>query len=158
MARLARLGVPTSDVGFVAADFASDPVAERLVAAGLDPSSPSLFLLEGVAVYLDLVVLERLLRQLRQVAHDGSRLAISVSVKSPDAAARAGFRRAVAAMGEPLRSTIEPDEAGDLLRRTGWEVTSGAASDGDAQAHRDRLRLAGFLVARAVSPPGTGES
>ena len=38
LARLTRLGVPTGDIRFVAADFASDPVAERLVAAGLDPA------------------------------------------------------------------------------------------------------------------------
>jgi methyltransferase (TIGR00027 family) len=157
LARLTRLGVPTSDIRFVAADFASDPIAERLVAAGLDPGSRCLFLLEGVAVYLDLAVLERLLGQLRQVAADGSRLAISVSVNSADAAARARFRRAVAAMGEPLRSTIEPDEAGDLLWRTGWEVTSGAAGDRDGDGRRDRLRLAGLLVATAVSAQSTDD-
>ncbi len=57
LAGLAHLGVQSGHVRFVAADFASDPVAERLLDAGLDPKSPSLFLLEGVAVYLELGVL-----------------------------------------------------------------------------------------------------
>src|ERR1700722_6679915 len=80
--RLARLGLPTRRVRFVPADFARDPVADRLTAAGLDPGQPSLFLLEGVAVYLEPEVLERVLRQFRQVARPGSRLAISVSKAS----------------------------------------------------------------------------
>ena len=47
--RLARLGLATRQVRYVQADFARDPVADRLTAAGLDPGQPSLFLLEGVA-------------------------------------------------------------------------------------------------------------
>ncbi len=80
--RLARLGIASRQVQFVEADFTRDPVAERLIAAGLETSQLSLFLLEGVAVYLELAVLERVLRQFRQVALVGSRLAISVSRSS----------------------------------------------------------------------------
>ena len=123
LARLARLGVQTGHVRFVAADFASDPVAERLLGAGLDAESPSLFLLEGVAVYLELAVLARLLHQLGQVAARGSRLAMSVSFALHDPVARARFHAAVAAMGEPARSTLEPDEA----RRPDEEGRVGAA-------------------------------
>jgi methyltransferase (TIGR00027 family) len=159
VARLARLGVPTEHVRFVEADFATDPVAARLLAAGLDPQAQSLFLLEGVAVYLELPVLEKLLRQLREVAADGSRLAISVSVAASDAAARARFRAAVAAIGQPHRSTLEPQEAGDLLRHTGWVVVPGDEheSGDEAQARRGRVRSAGFLSARAATNARTEE-
>ena len=158
VARLAHLGIATSHVSFVAADFVSDPVAEMLLAAGVDSKSRSLILLEGVAVYLDPAVLERLLQELRQIAFVGSRLAISVSVAAPDAAARAGFRRAVASMGEPLRSTLEPQEAGVLLKRTGWELLSNDATDADSRVHRERLRSAGFLLATAATSTDAGET
>ncbi len=100
--RLDRLGLAAAHVRFVAADFAADPVADRLLAAGLDASAPGLFLLEGVAVYLEPAVVDTVLDQFRQVAGAGSRLAISVSLAGEyDRGGRAGFRASVAAMGEP---------------------------------------------------------
>jgi methyltransferase (TIGR00027 family) len=147
--RLARLGISARQVQFVEADFTRDPVAERLIAAGLDTGELSLFLLEGVAVYLEPAVLERVLRQFRQVARAGSRLAISVSRSSTSGEARARFRAAVAALGEPARSTLEADEATELLDRTGWRVLVGDdANDPDA-AQRERLLSAGLLITSA---------
>src|SRR6478672_7685960 len=146
--RLERLGVDASHVRFVEADFTRDPVAGRLRAAGLDPDAPSLFLLEGVAVYLEPAVLEDVLGQFRQVAAPGSSLAISVSLSRPRGdAARARFQATVAALGEPARSMFEAAEAEALLARTGWPL---AAENGDGQqtaAGSDRLRTAGLLVA-----------
>ena len=79
VARVARLGLERGQVRFIAADFTADPIAEPLLAAGLDPARPTLFLLEGVAVYLERPVLERVLAAFRQVAADGSELAMSGS-------------------------------------------------------------------------------
>ncbi|MGH8919138.1 MAG: class I SAM-dependent methyltransferase, partial [Actinomycetes bacterium] len=59
---------------FVPADFTHDDIGQLLVAAGVDPSLPSLMLCEGVAVYLDLPVLSSLLCGLRAVAAPYSRL------------------------------------------------------------------------------------
>jgi methyltransferase (TIGR00027 family) len=148
--RLARLGIAAPQVRFVAADFTRDPVAERLTAAGLDTSKRSLFLLEGVAVYLGSAVTERVLRQFRQVARVGSRLAISVSRSSTSSEARARFQAAVAALGEPARSALEAGDATELLARTGWPVlASDDANDPGAAAQRERLRSAGLLIATA---------
>jgi methyltransferase (TIGR00027 family) len=148
--RLERLGRGVGQIQFVEADFTSDPIAERLTAAGLDPKKPSLFLLEGIAVYLELAVLERVLREFRQVARAGSRLAISVSVSSAQTEARARFEAAVARLGEPARSTLGAAEAAELLARTGWHVmASDESDDPDAVARRDRLRSSGLLTARA---------
>jgi methyltransferase (TIGR00027 family) len=150
--RLARLGLDAGQVRFVEADFTHDPVAERLTAAGLDPRQPGLFLLEGVAVYLELPVLERVLTQFRQVAQPGSRLAISVSVASADAAARSRFQASVATLGEPAKSTLDAGEATGLLARTGWQVTAADdAGDPEAAARRQRLRSAGLLTATATA-------
>jgi methyltransferase (TIGR00027 family) len=151
--RLARLGLDASDVRFVEADFTRDPIADRLIAAGLDPRQPSLFLLEGVAAYLELPVLEGVLSQFRQVAPAGSRLAISVSSSSADPQSRARFQAAVAALGEPIRSILPADQATGLLARTGWQVI--AAGDTDDTRGEQQLRDAGLLTATsglAVTP------
>src|SRR6476646_2797374 len=146
--RLERLGIDASHVRFVEADLTRAPVAGRLRAAGLDPYVPSLFLPEGVAVYLEPDVLEDVLRQFRRVAAPGSSLAISVSLSRPRGdAARVRFQATVAALGEPARSTFEAAEAEALLARTGWPL---AAENGDGRqtaAGSDRLRAAGLLVA-----------
>jgi methyltransferase (TIGR00027 family) len=152
--RLERLGIAASHVRFVEADFTRDPVADRLRASGLDPDVPALFLLEGIAVYLEPAVLESVLGQFRQVAGPGSRLAISVSRSRPrDDGARARFQAAVAALGEPARSTFEAGEAEALLARTGWR-TAAVPDDGpQAAARRERLRAAGLLLASAGPAP-----
>jgi len=148
--RLARLGIAARQVRFVEADFTRDPVAERLTAAGLHTGQLSLFLLEGVAVYLEPAVLERVLRQFRQVARAGSRLAISVSRSGAHGEARARFQASVASLGEPARSALEPDDATELLARTGWHVLASDDADGpEAAARRERLRSAGLLIATA---------
>jgi len=146
--RLERLGIDASHVRFVEADFTRDPVAGRLRAAGLDPDAPSLFLLEGVAVYLEPAVLEDVLRQFRQVAAPGSSLAISVSLSRPRGdAARARFQATVAALGEPARSTFEAAEAEALLARTGWPLAAENGAGQQTAAGSDRLRTAGLLLA-----------
>ena len=150
--RLERLGIATPQVRFVAADFTRDPVADRLLAAGLDAEAPSLFVLEGVAVYLAPAVLETVLDQFRQVAAVGSRLAISVSLsRDHDADARARFQASVAALGEPVRSTLDAAQAEDLLASTGWRIMAGHGDpdDQDAAAKRARLRSAGLLLCSA---------
>jgi methyltransferase (TIGR00027 family) len=149
-ARLKRLGLNTPRVQFVEADFTQDPVAERLLAAGLDPDASGLFLLEGVAVYLEPAVLETVLDQFRKVTAVGSRLAISVSLsRDHDEAARARFQASVAAMGEPARSTFDADEAEALLARHGWRIMAAEESDDLPAAKRQRQRSAGLLVATA---------
>ena len=145
--RLDRLGLAAPQVRFVAADFTRDLFAARLTEAGLDPARPGLFLLEGVAVYLEPAVLETVLAQFRQVAAAGSRLAISVSVSGADAERRARFQASVAALGEPARSTLEPGQATDLLARAGWQVTAAGGDDPEATARRERQHSAGLLTA-----------
>ena len=163
--RLARLGITAPQVRFVEADFTRDPLAEYLLAAGLDPAAPSLFLLEGVAVYLEPAVLETVLDQLRQVAAAGSRLAISVSLSRDHGQdSRARFQASVAAMGEPAKSTLDADEAEDLLARHGWRIMASRDDPDDPQtaAKRERQRSAGLLMAsagpRAPAHPGQQQS
>ena len=120
-----------------------DPVADLLASAGLDPGRASLFLLEGVAVYLEDAVLRSLLAQLRRIAADGSRLAISLSVTSGSlerAARRVAFQAAVAAVGEPARSAVAGADADTLLESAGWRPVREPGTG-------DRATHAGFIVA-----------
>ena len=149
--RLARLGLDAGQVRFVEADFTRDPIAERLTAAGLNPGQLSLFMLEGVAVYLEPAVLHRVLTEFRQVARAGSRLTISVSTSGAQGEARSRFQATVAALGEPARSTLEAGQAIEVLARAGWQVMAGDdAADSDAAARRERLLTAGLLTATAA--------
>jgi methyltransferase (TIGR00027 family) len=142
--RLTRLGVATPHIRFLAADFTADPVAEPLLAAGLDSARPALFLFEGVVVYLDRPVTERVLTEFRAVTPAGSPLAVSVSVARPAGATRERFQQRVAARGEPARTVLTADDARDLLLTAGWEITGGTA----------RQRSAGLLLARAATGAG----
>jgi methyltransferase (TIGR00027 family) len=137
--RVARLAFESGPIRFIPADFTADPIAEPLLAAGLDPARPTLFLLEGVVVYLERPVVERVLAAFRQVAADGSELAISVSVATSTSQSRSRFRERVAELGEPARSQFTHDQARDLLATVGWELS----------AAPERRLTAGLLLARA---------
>jgi methyltransferase (TIGR00027 family) len=142
--RLARLQIDVDHIAFAAADFGVDDVVAAISAAGLDRSIPSLFLCEGVAVYLDRPVLESLLRGLRTVAARGSRLAISLSVDTGAPGLddrRRAFRTAVAAMGEPARTVLTPDDADSLFVSTGWHAP---------ETTNERARRAGLVVVQAA--------
>ena len=146
--RLARLGIEAGHVAFVPADLATTDVGPALLAGGLDRSRRCLFVCEGLLVYLERAVIDRLLAGLRAVAAPGSRLALSVSVATEGGEGRERreqFARRVAAVGEPARTVLEPSEAEQLLDRTGWSVggARGTASD--------RGRAAGLIVAAAAS-------
>jgi methyltransferase (TIGR00027 family) len=146
VARLDELGIVRDHVRFIGADFALDPLAPALLAAGLDAERPCVFLLEGVAVYLERATLETVLRDFGRLAAPGSLLAISISVSSGDpdlSSRRQAFQAAVASMGEPTRSTLSADEVDPLLLATGWRRRD---SD-DAPGAR-----AGLIVARSTRP------
>ena len=146
--RLARLGLAAGQVQFVAADFARDPVADRLTAAGLDPGRPSLFLLEGVAVYLEPAVLERVLGQFRHVARAGSRLAISVSAARPGSETRSRFQATVAAWASRPGPRSTPAQA-----PSSWPVPAGGSGPATTLTMPRPPPGATGAVRPACSPP-----
>ncbi|HEY0932421.1 MAG TPA: SAM-dependent methyltransferase, partial [Trebonia sp.] len=145
--RLARLGLDARSVRFIAADFTADPVAGPLLEAGLDPARDTLVLLEGVAVYLDRPVLERVLGEFRRAVPAGSTLAVSVSVRAPQSGTRVRFQQRAATAGEPARTVLTAEQAAGLLAGAGWEVRPGSG----------RQRSAGLLLARAVTAPARSD-
>jgi methyltransferase (TIGR00027 family) len=147
ISRLARLGLAAPDVSFVPADFQSNDAGEGLAAAGHRADAATLFLCEGIAVYLEVEVLARLLGSLRGRAAPGSRLAISLSVAGAAAERRARFQTAVASVGEPARTVLTADGASALLTATGWRPLPDRP---DERAGR----RAGFVVAVPSPAPG----
>lgn len=110
-----ELGASDDGIAYASADFTVDDVGAALDAAGHDASKATVFLVEGLLIYLDVPVIESLLRALRARATDASRLAVSISRnQSPEFYAR------VASVGEQARSTFSEAEALALLERCGW--------------------------------------
>jgi methyltransferase (TIGR00027 family) len=141
--RLERLDIAAPHVIFVDRDLRDGGLGEALVRAGTDPDTPSLMMCEGVTVYLDPAVLVALLTDLRSIATEGSRLALSLatSITSEDLAIRDEFQTAVAAMGEPSRNSLDTDTATALFAQTGWRPLDLA----------ERARRAGFAILSPVS-------
>ena len=117
---------PGSGPTLAAADFRDDDVAEVLEASGHDAGRPTLYLCEGLLVYLDQATCVRLLGALRARAAAGSELAVSLAthregLDSGWVAAVANSRR-----GHPREPwlTILPAPAHlELLGRAGWRVS-----------------------------------
>jgi methyltransferase (TIGR00027 family) len=126
-ARLAALGA-AQDVILASADFRSDDVAAVLERAGHDAGRPSLFICEGLLIYLDAGGCDRLLSALATRAAAGSVLAVSLATHAEGydsgeviAAANAARRTGAA---EPWQTVLPPAEHLALLARAGWLVTA----------------------------------
>lgn len=112
---LDEMGADTADIAYAASDFTVDDVAAALAAAGHDADAATLFLVEGLLIYLPEDVIVSLLTALRARATPQSRMAVSISRNRPPE-----FYRRVAAVGEQAHSTFTEDEAQALLQRCGW--------------------------------------
>jgi len=111
----------------LAADFRHDDVAAVLAGSGHDPAVPSLFLCEGLLVYLDQPITVRVLASVRAAAAAGSTLAASLAVHSDglDSAkvlAHANARRRTAA-AEPWLTILPARAHAELLAAAGWQIT-----------------------------------
>jgi methyltransferase (TIGR00027 family) len=113
---LADMGADVHDVAYAAADFIVDDVGTALAQAGHDSAEATLFLVEGLLIYLPEDVIVSLLTALRARAAPASRMAVSISGSRPPE-----FYARVAALGEHAYSTFNGDEARALLQRCGWD-------------------------------------
>jgi methyltransferase (TIGR00027 family) len=107
------------------ADFRHDDVAAVLEAHGHDLDQPSLFICEGLLVYLDQPTIVQLLARLRSRATNGSVLTASLAVHpegedSGQLVAAANARRR-AGRTEPWRTILPSTAHLDLLVRAGWQ-------------------------------------
>ena len=118
--RLAPKGGPT----YVPVDLAEAPAGPALADAGLDPGAASLFVAEGLVMYLADDELVALLAGLAPVAGPGSAVAFNVGVgfDGGSGLVRRVGRRLLARNREPIRSTVTPDDVAPLVDGTGWRV------------------------------------
>lgn len=139
------------------ADFRDDDVAGVLEASGHDAGQPTLFICEGLLVYLDQPTCVRLLGALRARAAIGSELAVSLAthregLDSGQVAAVANSRR-----GHPRESwlTILPAAAHlELLGLAGWQVSNRVdAAELGTGAEPGRSLLVTALPATGIDAP-----
>jgi methyltransferase (TIGR00027 family) len=147
--RLRVMETDLSGLTLATADFRQDDVAAVLATGGHDQARPTLFLCEGLLIYLDEPILTRLLSGLASCAAPGSTLAASLAVHAEELStaqvvAAANARRR-AGETEPWRTILPRDQQIALLARAGWStdrVLDAADLEATAPAERTLLVLA----------------
>ncbi len=124
--RLHAMAADLDSVAFAAADFAVDDIAAVLRACGHDAGSTSLFIGEGLLVYLTPPTIVDLLRGIRTRATSDSTLAASLALHADggdsDRIAAAANARRRAGRTEPWRTILPAAEHYALLAAGGWRV------------------------------------
>jgi len=138
--RVEQLSVPLDGLTFVEVDLMAARVGPALAAAGHRADAASLFVCEGLLLYLTPEVVVQLLTDLRARAAPGSRLALSTRERLPGPGgpptARELWRRLMLrVVGEPRRSAYEHGGVARQLDQTGWSVAR--------EMHRDEVRRRG---------------
>jgi methyltransferase (TIGR00027 family) len=113
-ARTASLARTAEEVRFVPVDFERDSLDDALARAGHDPARPTIWVWEGVVMYLALPDIEATLAVVQRRSAPASRMV--VVYHRPALLLRLlGF--VVARLGEPLRSSFEEEAMRALLRK-----------------------------------------
>lgn|SRR5215472_9703061 len=138
-----------ADVTLAGVDFRTDDVGAVLERAGHHASEPSLFIAEGLLVYLDRHVCDRLLAVLAAYAAPGSLLAVTLATHADGydsalVATSANSRRRAGA-AEPWLTILPAAEHLELLTNAGWRVTTtewAPAASADVSYGRRSLMVA----------------
>ena len=159
--RLRAMKAGSGGPALAPADFRDDDVAAVLEGCGHDPGQPTLFLCEGLLVYLDQPTCVRLLGALRARAAAGSELAASLAthregLDSGRVAAVANSRRGHPA--EPWLTILPAAAHLGLLGRAGWRVDESvdAAQLGTGAEPGRSLLVTARPSAGATAPEDTG--
>jgi methyltransferase (TIGR00027 family) len=136
-ARVAELTPVARDVRFVESDFERDDLRERLGAAGHDPAQRSVFIWEGVTMYLSGAAVEQVLAGLRASSARGSTVVATYfePQTSPFARALSAVLRGVS---EPVLSRFSPSEIASLFARYELDAVEDA---GDPEWSRKYLGI-----------------
>jgi methyltransferase (TIGR00027 family) len=123
--RAAAAGLPVRarDIRYVAVDFNEDDLVEKVRAAGLDTKRPSVFVWEGVTMYLPREAIAASLAGIAALAAPGSLLLVTYYTTQAMPGAKLA-QPLFALAGEPLKTRMALDEAKTLLATHGFEVES----------------------------------
>jgi methyltransferase (TIGR00027 family) len=140
---LMKAGIDSSGVTFVPADFEKEDWLGCLTVAGFDAGEPTLFLWEGVTMYLDREAVEDTLRKIASTAH-GSVVAFDYftteALESRALYWRFG-RAATQAAGEPLKFGVDStppsrDRVAELLGSCGLSLADQRTLGEDTPSRR----------------------
>jgi methyltransferase (TIGR00027 family) len=115
-ARAARLAAPVGSVSFVSIDFERDSLETVLEHAGHDRSVPTVWIWEGVVMYLTRDAMLGTLRSVAQRSASGSTLIVNYHTVHRRWLARLIFK----VIGEPQISAWTPEEMTAELRSVGF--------------------------------------
>ena len=124
--RIARAGWMVPDaLTFVPVDFTKDNLAERLIAAGFDPSVKSFFSWLGVTYYLSAEAIDAMISSLSELCADGSSLVFDYPDEDFFAAPEKRVQNTIMmakAGGEPMQSVFSYAELEKLLEKHGFLI------------------------------------
>jgi methyltransferase (TIGR00027 family) len=145
---VARLPAPLAQVSFVPVDFTRDALEAALGSAGHNPSLPTLWIWEGVIMYLDDAALRGTLAALRRMSSSGSTLLAHYHEPDPktDPTGSVVMRKLVLRwLGEPQIGMRSRDQMRSELERAGFAVLQ------DAGVVEQAERVGGSAPTIAVS-------
>jgi methyltransferase (TIGR00027 family) len=116
--RAASLPKCAKEIRYVAVDFERDDLGERLAASGHDDAAPTIWIWEGVTMYLTRDAVAGTLATVRARSTIGSELVLTYVSPGIGSLAKPVFF----AIGEPLRWLVPPEEMHALAREHGFEV------------------------------------
>ena len=124
--RITRAGWTIPDnLAFVPVDFTKDSLAERLIAAGFDPSAKSFFSWLGVTYYLSAEAIDTMLSALSSICADGSTLVFDYPDENffdaPEKRVQNTIMMAKAG-GEPMKTALSYSELEKLLAKHGFLI------------------------------------
>ena len=147
--------VPPTEVRYVAVDFERERFSEAMVRAGFQPSQRSVWIWEGVAMYLPIEALNDSLAQLVPLSAPGSELLMTYRV--PDALPFGLLGRVAIPMmfsvgGEPLGAALSPSDVESTLaphwrvlydeNADGWQRFTSSRADPARSFRAERLAVA----------------
>lgn len=127
--RIASLGAPLARLSFAPVDFTrtqSSPLAAALAGAGFDSAIPTLWIWEGVIMYLDDVALRSTLGELRELSAPGSTLLAHYHEPNANSARDLVKKVVLALLGEPQKGLRRSHEMRKEIERAGFRVEQDA--------------------------------
>jgi methyltransferase (TIGR00027 family) len=120
---------PAGDVVYVPVNLPDDPLEDLLLAAGFAIADPSVFIVEGLTMYLPEAATEEVFAALAAAGAPGSRLAVNFtasgggSVSPISRLLATAIRTTWSLSGEPTYHWATRANVPPLLARTGWTQT-----------------------------------
>jgi methyltransferase (TIGR00027 family) len=133
--RTAQLGAPLAKLSFAPVDFTQADAAAltaALASAGFDARVPTLWIWEGVIMYLDDLALRGTLSELRKLSAPGSTLLAHYHEPSSNVARDLVKNLVLSVLGEPQRGLRPRQVMCAELERAGFHVTEDAGLDEQA--------------------------